>query len=115
MIVPSPIKKPITVSPIRKVKQTDLVFLQSIIETTGLFPSGLLEEMMEDYLTKENSQDIWLTQELGGRPVILAYLAPEKLTNGTYNLYLIAVHREFYNEGEDKIIFWKKLSREATC
>ena len=115
MIVPSPIKKTITVSPFRKVKETDVVFLQSIIETTGLFPSGLLEEMMEDYLTKEDSQDIWLTQELGGRPVILAYLAPEKLTNGTYNLYLIAVHREFYNEGEDKIIFWKKLSREATC
>lgn len=115
MIIPSATKKPITVSPIRKVKQTDLVFLQSIIETTGLFPSGLLEEMMEDHLTKEDSQDIWLTREWDGRPVILSYLAPEKLTNGTYNLYLIAVHREFYNQGEDKIIFWKKLSREATC
>jgi ribosomal protein S18 acetylase RimI-like enzyme len=99
-------------------------------------------------------------------PVAVAYCAPERLTAGTYNLYLIAVHkdfqgkgigsqlmnhvelllnsqgyrvllvetsglpefeltrkfydkcnysreaviRDFYDEGEDKVIFWKKLS-----
>ena len=98
-------------------------------------------------------------------PIAIAYYAPEKLTEGTYNLYLIAIHkghqgmgmgaeimayiennlrecgarilivetsglpefeltrafykkcnynreaviRDFYKEGEDKVVFWKKL------
>jgi ribosomal protein S18 acetylase RimI-like enzyme len=121
--------------------------------------------MIADYFNNSSSLDIWLTLELDSAPVVIAYCAPERLTSGTYNLYLIAVlkdHqgkglgatimqyieqllkkqgqrvllveisglpefestrrfydkynyqraaviREFYQEGEDKIIFWKKL------
>jgi len=151
---------------IRTVEQRDLAFLQTVIDTTTLFPSEFLEGMLADYFTNPSSHDIWLTAEVNQLPIAVAYCAPERLTEGTYNLYLIAVHkdfrgkgigaaimlhiehllgeqnmrillvetsglpefeptrafydkcnyhreaiiRDFYKEGEDKVIFWKKLS-----
>lgn len=121
--------------------------------------------MMADYLNDEDSQDIWFTTIKDGQPISIGYCAPERMTEGTYNLYAIAVHknlqgqgvggammcfienllresgqrvllvetsglpeyeltrkfydqcnykreavvRDFYQEGEDKVIFWKKL------
>lgn len=150
---------------IRKIEKKDIPHLKNVIDSTGLFPSELLDDMIADYFNNPNSSDIWLTLELDEVPVVVAYCAPERLTSGTYNLYLIAVlkdHqgkglgatmmqyieqllkkqgqrvllvetsglpefestrrfydksnyqraaviREFYQEGEDKIIFWKKL------
>lgn len=159
-----------TVSTIRSAEKKDLPALQEVIETSGLFPPEFLEGMMQDYFTNPATEDIWLTKEVNGTPVIVAYFAPEKLTDGTYNLYLIAVHKkyqgqgigaemmsyvesylqssgkrilivetsglpafertrafydqchykrvavipDFYNNGEDKIIFWKKLNAAPT-
>jgi GNAT superfamily N-acetyltransferase len=151
---------------IRKVVPEDIDALKEVIDTSGLFPSALLEEMMRDYFTNPSTKDIWLTGELNNRPMVILYCAPERLTEGTYNLYLIAVHknhqgtgigarmmnyleallkangerillvetsglpefertrkfyhkcgynreaviRDFYREGEDKVVFWKKLT-----
>lgn len=153
---------------IRAVENSDLVALQTVIDTTTLFPSELLEGMLADYFTNPSSHDIWLTVEINQMPIAIAYCAPERLTDGTHNLYLIAVHkdfrdtgigaalilhveellrergirillvetsglpdfertrafylkcnytkeaviRDFYKEGEDKVIFWKKLTVE---
>ncbi|MBW0160678.1 MAG: GNAT family N-acetyltransferase [Sediminibacterium sp.] len=153
---------------IRNIEKKDIPQLKIVIDSTGLFPSELLDDMIADYLTNPNSSDIWLTLELDGTPVVIAYCAPERLTSGTYNVYLIAVlkehqgkglgasmmqhieqllkeqgHRillvetsglpefeltrrfydksnyqreavirEFYQKGEDKIVFWKKLQDE---
>lgn len=150
---------------IRTINETDLKELKTVIDTSGLFPSDLLEGMMSDFFFNSETQDIWLTKVVDERPVAIAYCAPERLTAGTYNLYLIAVHedlqgkgigsemmdyiegllkskgnrvllvetsglpefeltrkfydncgynreaviRDFYNEGEDKVVFWKKL------
>ncbi len=150
---------------IRNIAKRDIPHLKNVIDSTGLFPSELLDDMIADYFNNSNSSDIWLTLELEGAPVVIAYCAPERLTSGTYNLYLIAVSkdhqgkglgssmmqyieqllkeqgnrvllvetsglpefeltrrfydksnyqreaviREFYQAGEDKIIFWKKL------
>ncbi len=152
-------------SNIKKVKKQDLNALKAVIDTSELFPSELLEGMMEDYFNNLDSKDIWLTKEINEIPMAIAYCAPERLTDGTYNLYLIAVHkdfqgsgigsellnyveyllksngervllvetsglpefeltrkfyekcnynreaviRDFYREGEDKVVFWKKL------
>lgn len=150
---------------IRKVKKEDLPALKEVLDSSELFPSEMLDEMMADYLNKEDSQDIWFTTIKDGQPVSIGYCAPERMTEGTYNLYAIAVHkdlqgqgvggammhfietmlresgqrvllvetsglpeyeltrtfydqcnykreavvRDFYQEGEDKVIFWKKL------
>ena len=152
---------------IRPIVLRDLDFLKSIIDSTDLFPSELLDGMTGDFFNNPSTEDIWLTLVLNEKPVAVAYCAPERLTSGTFNLYLIAVlkqhqgnglgaallefierhlgsmghrillvetsglpefeltrrfydqcgyHREarirdFYKEGEDKIVFWKKLSQ----
>ena len=40
----------------------------------------------------------WLTDDEGG-PVAVAYYAPERMTEGTWNLYLIAVHPQHQGKG----------------
>jgi len=150
---------------IRKAVKADVNALEEVIDSSELFPSELLETMMEDYLENEASQDIWLTMEDNGKPIVVAYTSPEQMTEGTCTLQLIAVRkdyqgkgvgrqmmkyvenmlreqgqrvlivetsglphfaltrefyikcnyskeaviRDFYEEGDDKVIFWKKL------
>lgn len=150
----------------RPITQNDLPALKAVIDSSELFPSELLNEMTADYFSNTASEEIWITKEENNIPVAIAYCAPEKMTEGTYNLYLIAVHksfqgqglgreimmyfetilkkkgvrilivetsslpsfeltrkfydklgytkeaviREFYQKGEDKIVYWKKLS-----
>ncbi len=150
----------------RQVVKDDVQGLKDIIDSSDLFPSALLDEMMENYFNDPASTDTWLTATYESKPIVVAYYAPEKLTEGTFNLYLIAVHknfqgrgagskmmkciedllrkkgervlivetsgspafaltrkfyadlgyhreaviREFYQRGEDKIVFWKKLN-----
>lgn len=89
---------------IRAVNQADLTSLKEVIDTSGLFPSELLDEMIADYLSNEETQDIWLTKIENNKPIAIAYCAPEKLTEGTYNLYLIAVHKNFQAQGFGKQI-----------
>jgi len=152
-------------SEIRDVSPNDVEAIKTVIDSSELFPSEMLDDMIKDYFENESSSDIWLTKCDGQNPVAIAYCAPEKMTEGTYNLYLIAVHknyqgkgigseimsylenllkkmkqrvlivetsglsefeltrkfydkcdynreakiRDFYQEGEDKIVFWKKL------
>jgi len=150
---------------VREVEDRDLPFLKEVIDSSGLFPSEMLDDMIAPYLKHESPGDIWLTLEQD-TPLAIAYCAPERLTEGTYNLYLIAVlksqqgvgigrqllkeledHlrqtkvrvllvetsgnpefeltrkfyiqngytleasiRDFYKEGEDNMVFWKKLN-----
>jgi GNAT superfamily N-acetyltransferase len=151
---------------IRKIKKQDLTHLKAVIDSNGLFPSDLLDDMTNDYFSNEATTDIWLTNEVDNVPIAVAYCAPERMTEGAFNLYLIAVDknlqgkgigaeimtyvenlllekggrilivetsglpefeltrkfydklgytreaviREFYQEGEDKVFFWKKLT-----
>lgn len=151
---------------IRALERSDIASIRTVIDSTALFPSEFLDGMTEDYFTNPATLDTWLTAEVQQTPIAVAFYAPERLTEGTYNLYLIAVHkdfqdkgigasimnyieqslrersmrilivetsglpefertrafydkcnytkeaviRDFYKEGEDKIIFWKKLA-----
>ena len=139
--------------------------LKEVVDSSGLFPSEYLEEMMSDYFENEATKDIWFTKVQADKPVAIGYCAPEKFTKGTYNLLAIGVLkslqgqgigrammtfieeelrkqlnrvlivetsgattfeltrkfyldlgytqeatiRDFWQEGEDKVIFWKKL------
>ncbi len=84
---------------IRPTIQQDLAALMEVIDSTGLFPSELLDDMIADFLSNPASADTWLTKEEGGVPIGVAYYAPERLTEGTYNLYLIAVRKEDQGKG----------------
>ena len=150
---------------IRPATSADVPALKALIDALGLFPGEMLESMMADYFTNPQSRDCWLTDEDTG-PVGVAYYAPERLTDGTWNLYLIAIQadqqgqgrgaalmryveadlqarserlllvetsglpsydyqrafyrrcgyteeariRDFYQAGEDKVVFWKALT-----
>ncbi len=153
---------------IRRIQPQDLTHLKAVIDSNGLFPSDLLDDMTNDYFSNEATTDIWLTKEIDNVPIAVAYCAPERMTEGAFNLYLIAVDknvqgkgigaeimtyvenllletggrilivetsglpefeltrkfydklgytreaviREFYQEGEDKVVFWKKLTNK---
>lgn len=84
---------------VRAIHKSDLKDLKTIIDTSGLFPSDLLEGMMADYFGNPDTQEIWLTRMVDDTPVAIAYCAPERLTDGTYNLYLIAVHKDRQGNG----------------
>lgn len=76
----------------------DLPALKIAIDANQLFPSAMLDEMTSDYFNDKNSSDLWFTYD-AGKPVAIAYCAPEKMTEGTWNLYLIAVHPDYQRMG----------------
>lgn len=89
---------------IRPATLGDVPALKTIIDAVGLFPSEMLDEMMADYFSHPESNDFWLTDESNGEPVGVAYYAPERLTEGTWNLYLIAIDPDQQSKGRGKAI-----------
>lgn len=87
---------------IRKTLQSDLESLKKVIESTQLFPPDMLEDMTRDFFSYSNPNDVWLTILENDMIAGVCYCAPEKLTNETFNLYLIAIHRDFQNRGLGK-------------
>jgi len=148
---------------IRPVVATDLDKIKKVIDSSQLFPSEMLDDMISGHLGGYEGS-LWLTGDRP-EPTFIAYCASERMTEGTWNLYLIAVHesmqgagigkkvlayveeelkkrevrvliietsgleefestrdfyakcgyteearvRDFYQAGEDKVIFWKSL------
>lgn len=87
---------------IRMVKKEDLPLLKNVLDSSELFPSDLLDEMIKDYFENSESQDIWFTTSIQNSPVSIAYCAPEAMTEGAYNLYAIAVHKDYQGKGVGK-------------
>lgn len=83
---------------IRPVTAQDLPAVKAVIDATEMFPSEMLDDMIADYLNTEESHDIWFTYDEGGA-ISVAYCAPERMTEGTWNLYLIAVHPDYQGGG----------------
>lgn len=150
---------------IRAVTQADMAGLKKVVDSSELFPSEYLDEMISDYFHNPDTQDIWFTCFDDNKPVAIGYCVPEKFTDGTYNLLAIgvsqdaqrkgvasemmkyierllkhkegrilivetssgdaqmgarkfyqqigytqeAIIRDFWKDGEDKIVYWKKL------
>ena len=83
---------------IRAIALRDIPALKTVIEANDLFPPDMLDEMISGYFNNENQSEFWFTYE-NDRPIAIGYCAPEKMTEGTWNLYLIAVHPHYQGKG----------------
>jgi ribosomal protein S18 acetylase RimI-like enzyme len=99
---------------IRPVIKDDLKQLKEILDSSGLFPSEYLEEMISDYLNRIDSEDIWFTYSKNNMLIGFGYCTPEKLTEGTYNLLAIAVRQEFQGQriGSAMMAYLEKYLKE---
>lgn len=73
----------------RPIAAPDVPALKDIITTAELFPADMLDNMIAPYLSGEDDPSIWLTDSSVS---CIAYCAPEMMTEGTWNLLLIAIH-----------------------
>ncbi len=87
---------------IRPTVPDDAIALMALVVAAGLFQADETEELAqmlaEHCAAAADSQDCWLTDEDDG-PVGVAYFAPERMTVGTWNLYLLAVHPDRQRQG----------------
>jgi ribosomal protein S18 acetylase RimI-like enzyme len=85
----------------------DTTALIALAAASGLFEPSQTEDlaqMLDGHFSNENqTQDIWLT-DYDNEPVGMAYIAPERMTEGTWNLYLIAVHPDRQKQGRGKAL-----------
>jgi ribosomal protein S18 acetylase RimI-like enzyme len=87
---------------IRAIVPDDTTALLALAEATGLFQPENIEEVAQmlaaHFDDTSDSSGIWLTDDDKGL-VGVAYFAPERMTEGTSNLYLIAVHPKSQRQG----------------
>jgi GNAT superfamily N-acetyltransferase len=92
---------------IRPATPEDKNALLEVAMASGLFEPeqvGELAEMLGNHFDADEASEIWLTDDEDGRPVGVAYAAPERMTDGTWNLYLVALHPDHQRKGRGKAI-----------
>lgn len=87
---------------IRPTSPEDVDALLALAVAAGIAPpgeTGPLAEVLNDYFAGALGPDHrWITDDDGG-PVGVAYYAPERMTDGTWNLTMIAVHPDRQGQG----------------
>lgn len=84
---------------IREFKKSDLKSAKQIIDDNQMFPSEYLDDMVSGFLGQE-TEELWYISETEEKEVIsIAYCAPERMTEGTWNLLLIAVSKKWQGQG----------------
>lgn len=87
---------------IRPSRPDDVATILDLAVLSGLFPGDATDELaavLKSCLSGENGPDhVWLTDDESGL-VGVAYYAPERMTEGTWNLYMLAVHPDFQRRG----------------
>ena len=87
---------------IRPTTTDDTAAILALAVSSGLFPSEATDEVaavLVGSLSGENGPDhVWVTDDDGG-PVGVAYYAPERMTEGTWNLYMLAIHPDRQRQG----------------
>ena len=82
---------------IRPVVAADMPAIKAVIDANQLFPSAMMDDMMAAYLHGD-ADEIWLTNDAAHAQSV-AYCAPERMTSGTWNMLLIAVHPQHQGKG----------------
>lgn len=85
---------------IRALRRDDLEAAAALIAAVDLFPPEILPDMAEPGLSGA-AADLWLFDE--GGPA-LAYAAPERLTDGTWNLLALAVAPALQGQGRGRAL-----------
>ena len=75
---------------IEETRAGDIPALQEVLDQTELFPSEMLPDMLLPFLSGGGAAH-WLSCHQGGAAVGFCYLAPEALTDGTWNMVALAV------------------------
>jgi GNAT superfamily N-acetyltransferase len=86
---------------IRPTTPDDRTALMAIADAIGFQPKEVeeLSEMLADYFSGDSdSAHFWLTDDDNG-PVGVAYCEPERMTNQTWNLQLIAIRPDRQGQG----------------
>lgn len=86
---------------IRPTVPDDTTALLAIADTIGFQPNELeeLSAMLADYFAGSSDSDpFWITDDDNG-PVGVAYCEPERMTNRTWNLQLIAIRPDRQRQG----------------
>lgn len=88
---------------IRLAKSEDQAGMIAAIASSNLFPPDeldWLDVMLTNYFADKPSDDqFWITADTDSGSVGAAYTAPERMTDGTWNTYLIAVHADYQGQG----------------
>ncbi len=87
---------------IRPVQAVDINALKNVLDSSNLFPSEYLDDMISPYFNNPDSGEIWFTYLQENVPVGLGYCVPEKFTDGTYNLLAITVAKALQGKGIGK-------------
>ncbi len=88
---------------VRAIAYSDVPAIKRVIDSVELFPSEMLDEMISGYLSEQGNAEIWLTLDDNG-PIAVAYAAPERMTDGAWNLLLIAVKSERQGQGAGQML-----------
>ena len=85
---------------IRDTISDDIDGLITLAKATGLFEEEQLDELTAtiEQCCQGETNEICVT-DFEAEPVGVAYLAPERMTDGTWNLYLLAVHPKYQRQG----------------
>lgn len=83
---------------VRALVRADLSHVAHVLEVTGLFPSAMLADMAEPFLSGAAPHH-WLVAAQGDQRLGFAYAEPERMTDGTANLLAIAVDPASQNPG----------------
>ncbi len=75
---------------IKPVRTSDVPDLQRVLSETDLFPPEALPPMLAPVFSGQ-SQELWLAGHIEGHAVALCYVAPEEMTEGTWNMRALAV------------------------
>ena len=93
---------------IRATTPDDTESLLALSSASGLFePNELdqLTQMLQSYHDGTGTEgEFWLTDDSEGGVIGVAYCAPERMTEGTWNLYFIAVHPNMQRQGRGAAI-----------